>query len=248
MSAHASLPVSRSPARGRPSRDPLPWAVMGDERDLRYQWAVRRTTFTPDQAARLVSALGDATRDACAAHFPASEGYETRATQLHGMLEGVRVCVSKGEFSAVVSTQCYVEPGVPAEQRVAVRQVAAVRHHAPPDIELARLLDVARPVLLVILGSAVAFAVISALWVSGIGGYFRLSLWMSFMIMMAPAIAWLLGARANLQQGALEATRVAFLTQARAEAEHEARWRRLLDVMHGQQALVTQPRALPFRR
>jgi hypothetical protein len=107
---------------------------MGDERDLRYQWAVRRTTFTPDQAARLVSALGDATRDACAAHFPASEGYETRATQLHGMVEGVRVCVSKGEFSAVVSTQCYLEPGVPAERRVAVRQVAAVRHHAPPDL------------------------------------------------------------------------------------------------------------------
>ena len=219
---------------------------MADEGDLRYQWAVRRTTFTPDQAAKLVTALGDATRDACAAAFPASEGYETRATHLHGMLEGVRVCVSKGEFSAVVSTQCYVEPDT--DRRVAVRCVAAVRRQSPPDVEVVRLLEVARPVLLVILGSAVAFALISALWVSGIGGYFRLSLWMSFMIMMAPAIAWLLGARANMQQGAIEAARVAFLSQARADAEHESRWRRLLGVMQDQQTLVTQPRALPFRR
>lgn len=221
---------------------------MGDEGDdLKYQWAVRRTSFTPDQAVRLVTALGDATRDACATHFPASEGYETRATHLHGMLEGVRVCVSKGEFSAVVSTQCYVEPGA-VDQRVAVRLVAAVRRQPPPDLELARLLELARPVLLVVLGSAVAFALISALWVSGIGGYFRLSLWMSFMIMMAPAIAWMLGARASLQQSVIEATSAAFLTQARAEAEHEARWRRLLHGIHAQQALVQQPRALPFRR
>jgi hypothetical protein len=223
---------------------------MADDGDLRFQWAVRRTTFTPDQAAKLVNALGDAARDACAAHFPASEGYETRATHLHGMLEGVRVCVSKGEFSAVVSTQCYVEPGpdVPQDRRVAVRLVAAVRRPPPADLEVVRLLELARPVLLVILGSAVAFALISALWVSGIGGYFRLSLWMSFMIMMAPAIAWMLGARTNMQQGAIEATRVAFLTQARADADHESRWRRLVDAMHDQETLVTQARALPFRR
>lgn len=223
---------------------------MADEGDLRYAWAVRRTTFTPDQAARLVNALGDATLDACAAHFPASEGYETRATHLHGMLEGVRVCVSKGEFSAVVSTQCYVEPGpdAPPEQRVAVRLVAAIRRHAAPDVEVVRLLVIARPMLFLILGSAVAFALISALAVPGLGGYFRLSLWMSFMIMMAPAIAWLLGARTNVQLEAIEATRAAFLNQARAIADHESRWRQLLHVMQGQQAIVTQPRALPFRR
>lgn len=217
---------------------------MADEGDLRFAWAVRRTTFTPDQASRLVNALGDAARDACATHFPASEGYETRATHLHGMLEGVRVCVSKGEFSAVVSTQCYEEQ----DRRIAVRLVAAVRRHTPPDVEVVRLLEIARPVLLVILGSAVAFALISALWVSGIGGYFRLSLWMSFMIMMAPAIAWILGARTNVQLEAIEATRTAFLAQARALADHESRWRQLLHVMSDQQAMVTQPRALPFRR
>jgi class 3 adenylate cyclase len=236
---------ARSPARGRPSRDPVPWAVMADEGDLRYQWAVRRTTFTPDQAARLVTALGDATRDACAAHFPASEGYETRATQLHGMLEGVRVCVSKGEFSAVVSTQCYLEP-VPPSGRVAVRQVAAVRHHSPPGPRARRASSRSPgPVLLLILGSAVAFALISALWVSGIGGYFRLSLWMSFMIMMAPAIAWLLGARANLQQGALEATRVAFLTRPAPRPSTSRAGAGSSHVMHDQQALV--PSRAPCR-
>lgn len=221
---------------------------MADEGDLRFQWAMHRTTFTPAQATRLVNAVGDAVEDACAAEFPASEGYETRATHLHGMLEGVRVCVSKGEeFSAVVSTQCYVEPG-PHERQVAVRLVAALRHGDPPDVAIAGLLEVARPVMLVVMGSALCFAVISALWDSGIGGYFRLSLWMSFMIMMAPAIAWLLGTRAAVQLEALEATRSAFLTQARALAEHESRWRRVLHVMHDQQALLTQARALPFRR
>ena len=82
--------------------------MMGDDGDLRFQWAMRRTNWTPAQASQLVTVLADAVEDACAAHFPASEGYETRATQLHGMVEGVRVCVSKGEFSAVVSTQCYL--------------------------------------------------------------------------------------------------------------------------------------------
>ena len=223
---------------------------MGEDDDLRFQWALRRTTWTPAQASHLVNALADAVEDACAAHFPASEGYETRATHLHGMVEGVRVCVSKGEFSAVVSTQCYVEPtGDPRpSEAVAVRLVAAVRHGDPPEVAMVRMFEIAKPVLLLVLGSVAAFALISTLWAPGIGGYFRLSLWMSFMIMMAPAVAWLLGARTSMQLEAIEATRSAFLSQAQALADHESRWRRLLHAMHDQQALVLQHKALPFRR
>ena len=221
---------------------------MGDDADLRFTWAMRRTSYTPAQAHVLVHALADVARDAAAAHFPASEGYQTSATELHGMLDGVRVCVSKGEFSAVVSTQCYLEPAAGSGREVAVRQVAAVHRVPPPVLPGVRLLEIARPALLLIVGSALVFAVISTLATTGLGGYFRLTLWMSFMIMMAPAVAWLLGARASLQMEAIEATRSAYVHQAHSIAEHESRWRRLLHVMHDRQALVLQQRALPFRR
>lgn len=225
---------------------------MGDDADLRSTWAMRSASYTPAQAQVLVHALADVARDAAAAHFPASEGYQTSATELHGLVDGVRVCVSKGEFSAVVSTQCYLEPvSLPSGRsgrEVALRQVAAVHRVPPPELPGLRLLEIARPALLLILGSALVFALISTLTASGLGGYFRLTLWMSFMIMMAPAVAWLLGARASLQMEALEATRTAFLHQAHTIAEHESRWRRLLHVMHDRQALVLQHRALPFRR
>lgn len=221
---------------------------MGDDADLRFTWAMRRTSYTPAQAHVLVHALADVARDAAAAHFPASEGYQTSATELHGMLDGVRVCVSKGEFSAVVSTQCYLEPAAGSGREVALRQVAAVHRVPPPVLPGVRLLEIARPALLLIVGSALVFAVISTLATTGLGGYFRLTLWMSFMIMMAPAVAWLLGARASLQLEAIEATRSAYVHQAHSIAEHESRWRRLLHVMHDRQALVLQQRALPFRR
>lgn len=221
---------------------------MGDDADLRFTWAMRRTSYTPAQAHVLVHALADVARDAAAAHFPASEGYQTSATELHGMLDGVRVCVSKGEFSAVVSTQCYLEPAAGSGREVALRQVAAVHRVPPPVLPGVRLLEIARPALLLIVGSALVFAVISTLVTAGLGGYFRLTLWMSFMIMMAPAVAWLLGARASLQLEAIEATRSAYVHQAHSIAEHESRWRRLLHVMHDRQALVLQQRALPFRR
>lgn len=221
---------------------------MGDDADLRFTWAMRRTSYTPAQAHVLVHALADVARDAAAAHFPASEGYQTSATELHGMLDGVRVCVSKGEFSAVVSTQCYLEPAAGSGREVALRQVAAVHRVPPPVLPGVRLLEIARPALLLIVGSALVFAVISTLATTGLGGYFRLTLWMSFMIMMAPAVAWLLGARASLQMEAIEATRSAYVHQAHSIAEHESRWRRLLHVMHDRQALVLQQRALPFRR
>lgn len=223
---------------------------MADDGDLRFQWAMRRSTWTPAQAAHLVTALADAVEDACAAHFPASEGYETRATQLHGMVEGVRVCVSKGEFSAVVSTQCYLEPvgGLQPAREVAVRLVAAVRRGEQAELGPTRVLEVLKPMLLLVLASSAMFAVISTFAVPGLGGYFRLALWMSFMIMMAPAVAWLLGTSASMQLEAIEATRSAFLHRARALEDHESRWRRLLHAMHDQQALVLQHRALPFRR
>ena len=221
---------------------------MGDDADLRFTWAMRRTSYTPAQAHVLVHALADVARDAAAAHFPASEGYHTSATVLHGMLDGVRVSVTKGEFSAVVSTQCYLEPASDSGREVALRQVAAVHRLPPPPVPGVRLFEIARPALLLIVGSALVFALISTLTASGLSGYFRLTLWMSFMIMMAPAVAWLLGTRASFQLDALEATRSAILHQIHSTAEHESRWRRLLHAMHDRQALVLQHRALPFRR
>jgi len=208
-----------------------------------------RTQYTPAQAAVVVHALAEAALDAAATHFPASEGYETRATELHGMVEGVRVCVSKGEFSAVVSTQCYLEPTPesPQTRAVALRQVAALRQ-AAPTVPTMPVLELIRPALVIVGGSVLLFALISALTGPGLGGYFRLSLWMSFMIMMAPAVAWLLGARSSMQMEALDAARSAFVHQARALADHESRWRRLLHTMHDRQALVLAHRALPFRR
>ena len=211
---------------------------------------MRRTSWTPAEAVEVVHALAEAARGACATHFPASEGYQTSATHLHGLVEGVRVSVSKGEFSAVVSTQCYVEPepDAPRCTAVALRQVAAVHHGEPQVLVSLRLLEIARPALLVVLGSALIFALITTVAGAGLSGYFRLSLWMSFMIMMAPAVAWMLGARASMQMEAIEATRSTYLLQLDRLAEHESRWRRLLHAMHDQQALVLARRALPFRR
>ena len=223
---------------------------MGHGAKMTVAWAMRRSQWTPAQAEHFVHALADAALDACAVHFPASEGYETRATSLHGMVEGVRVCVSKGEFSAVVSTQCYLEPGPagPQTRELALRQVAALRPFEPHEVPTLRVVGLARPVLLLLGASVLLFALISSLTAAGLGGFFRLSLWMSFMIMMAPAVAWMLGARSTTQMEALDAARCAFIRETHAIAEHESRWRRLLRNMHDRQALVMQQRALPFRR
>lgn len=219
--------------------------------DLRVQWSVRRSAWTVSQASELVHNVADAVRDACAAHFPPSEGFRTETTALAGLVEGVRLKVSRGEFSAVVSAQCYreaVAQETGPSRQVAVRLVAALRPADPPPIAVVRLMEVARPVALLLTLSALVFALISALAAPGIGGYFRLSLWMSFMLMMSPAVAWLAGARTTGHLEALEANRTAWASHAAALADVQDRWRRLLDVVHEQQVVVTQYKALPFRR
>ena len=219
--------------------------------DLRVQWSVRRSAWTVSQANELVQGVASTVRDACRAHFPPSEGFHTRATQLGGLVECVRLSVSRGEFTAVVSAQCYAEPvstGTGPSRQVAVRLVAALRPSGPPPIAVVRLMEIVRPVALLLVVSAVVFALISALAVPGIGGYFRLSLWMSFMLMMAPAVAWLAGARTSTQLEAIEATRSAWASHAAALADVQDRWQRLLDVVHDQQVVVSQYKALPFRR
>lgn len=219
--------------------------------DLRFQWAVRQAAWTRPQANQLVHALADTVQDACRAHFPPSEGFRTSTTQLAGMVDGVRVSVSRGEFSAVVSTQCYVEPepsGTGRKGQVAVRLVAALRPTAPPPIAVVRLVEIAKPIALLLGVSAVVFALISALAVPGIGGYFRLSLWMSFMLMMAPAVAWLAGARTSMQLEAIEQTQSAWASHAAALADVQSRWERLVHVMSDQQTMISQHKALPFRR
>lgn len=219
--------------------------------DLRYQWAVRQAAWSHAQASELVHNVASTVQHACQAHFPPSEGFRTEATELGGLVEGVRVSVSRGEFSAVVSTQCYLEPvsqGPGPRRQVAVRLVAALKQAAPPPIAVVRLMEIARPIAAVLALSAIVFALISALAVPGIGGYFRLSLWMSFMLMMAPAVAWLAGARTSMQLEAIEATRSAWANHAAALEDVQSRWQRLLDVVQDQQAVVARYKALPFRR
>ena len=219
--------------------------------DLRCQWAVRQPALSREQASELVHTVASTVEDACQAHFPPSEGFRTQATELGGLVEGVRVSVSRGEFTAVVSAQCYVEPptqGTGPRRQVAVRLVAALRPSGPPPIAVVRLMEIARPIAVMLAVSAVVFALISALAVPGIGGYFRLSLWMSFMLMMAPAVAWLAGARTSMQLEAIEATRSAWASHAAALADAQSRWQRLLDVVHDQHAVVARYKALPFRR
>jgi hypothetical protein len=219
--------------------------------ELRYQWAVRQNAWTVAQANELVHSVASTVENACQAQFPPSEGFRTRRAELAGLVEGVRVCVTRGEFSAVVSTQCYLEHvphGTGSRGQVAVRLVAALRPSAPPPIAVVRLMEIAKPVAALLAVSAIVFAVISALAVPGIGGYFRLSLWMSFMLMMAPAVAWLAGARTSMQLEALEATQASWASHAAALDDISARWQRLLDVAHDQQAVVARHKALPFRR
>jgi hypothetical protein len=217
--------------------------------DLNYQWAVRRPAWTVRQAGELVRSVAGNLEGACRALFPPSEGFRTEATELTGLVEGVRLSVSRGEFSAVVSTQCYAEQvpqGTYPSSHVSVRLVAARRQITPPPPTVLQLMEVAGPVALLLAVSALLFALICAVAVPGVGGYFRLSLWMSFMLMMAPAVAWLAGARTSMQLEAVEALRAAGTSQALADADD--RWRRLLDVVHEQQAVVAHYKALPFRR
>lgn len=219
--------------------------------DLNCQWAVRRPAWTVRQAGELVRTVAGTVEDACQRHFPPSEGFRTETTELAGLVEGVRLSVSRGEFSAVVSAQCYSEtmssetcPG----RHVSVRVVAARRLSPPPPLAVVRLLEILGPVGLLLAVSAVVFALICALAVPGIGGYFRLSLWMSFMLMMAPAVAWLAGARTSMQLEAVEASKSARASHVAALADANARWQRLLDVVHEQQEVVARYKALPFRR
>ncbi|MCY1013522.1 hypothetical protein OV079_49945 [Nannocystis pusilla] len=219
--------------------------------DLNYQWAVRRPAWTVRQAGELVRSVADTVENACQTHFPPSEGFRTEATELNGLVEGVRLSVSRGEFSAVVSAQCYAEQmsqETCASRQVSVRLVAARRDSPPPPPSVLRLVQIAGPVALLLGVSALVFALICAAAVPGVGGYFRLSLWMSFMLMMAPAVAWLAGARTSMQLEAVEASHAALSNRVAALADANARWQRLLAVVHEQQAVVAQYKALPFRR
>ena len=219
--------------------------------DLNHQWAVRRPAWTVRQAGELVRGVADTVTDACQRLFPPSEGFRTETTELAGLVEGVRVCVSRGEFSAVISAQCYAEQmslETCYNRQVAVRMVAARRRAGPRPIAMVRLVEIAGPVALLLGVSALMFALICAAAVPGVSGYFRLSLWMSFMLMMAPAVAWLAGARTAMQLEALEADRSSRATDNAALADANARWQRLLEVVDEQQAVVARYKALPFRR
>ncbi|HEY8378227.1 MAG TPA: hypothetical protein VIK91_17145 [Nannocystis sp.] len=216
--------------------------------DLNCQWAVRRPAWSVHQAGELVRTVASTVQEACRRHFPPSEGFHTETTELGGLVEGVRLSVSRGDFTAVVSAQYFTEkmsPETCAIEHVSVRLVAARRVARPPALAALRLLEILGPVGLLLVISALVFALICALAVPGIGGYFRLSLWMSFILMMAPAVAWLAGARTSMQIEAAQATQSAHVA---ALADFNARWQRLLDVIHEQHEVVAGYRALPFRR
>ena len=183
-----------------------------------------------------VEALAGAVEAACARCFPRSAGYSTSRVRLVGLVDGVRVSIRKGAFVAVVSAQALVE-GSDRQERRAIRLVAAARHDppAPALAPLARPAAIAAAVL-ALLALAAALATASGLW-----GYFRLSLLMSFLIMMTPAIAWL----SAVHRDAAEAPGP---WPALPPAEDLDRWRALLARVDDPQALVAADRGHPFRR
>lgn len=182
--------------------------------------------------------------DTCRRCFPRSAGYATSRARLAGMVDGVRLSIHRGTFHAVVSTQSFVEHR-PLGEGCAIRLVAAARddRQGPAALPgLDRFGRLGRPAALGLTLAAVVAIAAALLDADGLWGYFRLSLLMSFLIMMTPAIAWL---------GALQpepAPPPEGPWPALPEGEDQERWEQLVARLDDPQALVASDRGLPFRR
>ncbi|MEZ4453045.1 MAG: hypothetical protein R3B09_26530 [Nannocystaceae bacterium] len=198
----------------------------------------RRATWTREEAGLAVDALAVTARGAIERHFPSSAGYRTESTLLHGFVDGIRLSVTRGAFRAVVSAHYYVEDrGAGEGGGCSLRMIAAAEERAP---RRRRSAGQQAAIGLAILG--VVVVVIAALGASGLWGYFRLSLLLSFWIMMTPALAWLSAAD---PEPALGAPVWPSLPPSTDDLE---RWQRILAAMTAEREILSDPRALPFRR
>ncbi|MCB9569956.1 MAG: hypothetical protein H6710_22510 [Myxococcales bacterium] len=208
---------------------------MGDDR---LCWAERRVSWTREEACHAVDALATTAERVCQRHFPRSAGYETRLTHLRGLVAGARISVRRGSFHAVVSTHFFLDEN-PGADGWAIRLVSSARNRPPtltPAHRRRRNLAIGLSI------AAVVAVFVAACGASGLWGYFRLSLLMSFLIMMTPALAWLSAAssEANALAGGWPA-----LGPASDDFE---RWRLALAEVRPDLVLLADPRALPFRR
>ncbi len=213
---------------------------------------MNQVTWPKEHAVQALDALATTVEQVCRIHFPASAGYKVRRATLSGLVEGRRVVIVGDDIEALVSAQCFDVSTTDSEApRRDVRVVAVVRRTntvEAPTPWLTRMAE--RPGWTAVLGTGLFFALLGQLWVPGIEGYYRLSLMMSFLVMMAPAIAWMMGARVAMRHEALEAAGAsgwASLPPA-LQPQHHSRWRALKRCVHDQQRVVDSRRSLPFRR
>lgn len=215
------------------------------------EWSMRHVTWSKEHAVQALDALTLTVEQVCMIHFPASAGYQTSCATFSGGVEGRRVVIVGDEFEALVSAQCFDVSTSSADTQREVRVVAVVRRTAAERAPTSWLtLMIERPGWTVLLCSGLFFALMFQLWVPGIEGYYRLSLMMSFLIMMAPAIAWIIGARAGLRLEALETAGPSVWASLPPawEPEQHSRWQALARCVHDQQRVVDTRRSLPFRR
>lgn len=206
---------------------------MGDER---LSWAERRVTWTREEANHTVLALAKNVERTCRRCFPRAAGYETNLTNLRGLVDGVRVSVRRGSFQAVVSTHYFLDERAEADGW-AIRMVASARQRpqVKPEARAGQRLALGITV------AGIVIVLIAAFGASGLWGYFRLSLLMSFLIMMTPALAWLSSDKS-------EAPGAATAWPALPPGDDDfTRWQQTLEEMNAEEALFVARRALPFR-
>lgn len=206
---------------------------MGDDR---LTWMERRNGWTREEAGRAVDALATTAGRAIDRHFPSSAGYRTESTHLRGFVDGVRLSVTRGSFRAIVSAHYYIDDRGAGEGRSCSLRMVAAAAERPAR----RRLGVAQRSALAISALGLLVIVIAALGATGLWGYFRLSLLMSFWIMMTPALAWL---SATDPEGAPSKW-----PALPAATDDLTRWREILAAMTDERQAVGDLRALPFRR
>lgn len=211
--------------------------------ESRLSWAERRVSWTREEASHAVVALATSVERTCHRCFPPSAGYTTELTHLRGLVDGVRVSVRRGSFHAVVSTHYFLDER-PNADGWAIRMVAAARRRPPTMSASARF---NRRLAIGLALSGVVAVLIAAFSASGLWGYFRLSLIMSFLIMMTPALAWLGAVNADTNP-ALPSPWPALPPAGDEDFDDFERWRQTLDEMDAEQALLGDPRGTPFRR
>ena len=161
-----------------------------------------------------------------------------KLTNLRGLVDGVRVSVRRGSFHAVVSTHYFLDERAEADGW-AIRVVASAKQRPLAKPESAR---VGQRLALGLTVAGLIIVLIAAFGASGLWGYFRLSLLMSFMILMTPALAWLSNAKSEAMVDA------AASWPALPPGEDDfTRWQQTLAELNAEDALFVARRALPFR-